>query len=94
VSLLECADGLLVLSFHLCECLVPALVEILVLHEVCLLDLFPLSSLVKDQLLSSPVEVLHLQLLYTVLCHLCLDVLAFHFALFAVILENGSNSLC
>lgn len=92
MSLLECADGLLVLSLHLSECLVPALVEILILHEVSLLDLLPLSRLVKDQLLSPPVEVLHLQLLYTVLRHLSLHVLAFHFALFAVVLKNGAKS--
>ena len=93
MSLLECADGLLVLSFHLSECLVPALVEILILHEVGLLNLLSFSSLVKDQLLSPSVEVLHLQLLYTVLRHLSLHVLAFHFALFAVLLENITKSL-
>lgn len=91
MSLLECADGLLVLSFHLSECLVPALVEILILHEVSLLDLFPLSRLVKDQLLSPSVEVLHLQFLDAVLSHLGLHVLAFHFALFAVLFENGAK---
>jgi hypothetical protein len=91
VSLLECADGLLVLSFHLSESLVPALVEILVLHEVRLLNLLPLPRLVKDQLLSPSVEVLHLQLLNTILSHLSLHILALHLALLAVLLEDSAR---
>jgi hypothetical protein len=57
---------------------------------VSLLNLFSLAGLVKDQLLSPSVEVLHLQLLYTVLCHLSLNVFALHLALFTVLLENGA----
>lgn len=60
MTLLESANGLLILSLHLSESIVPALVEVLVLHQVCLLDLFPLSSLVKDQLLAATIEVLDL----------------------------------
>ena len=93
MSFLECANSLLVLSLHLSESLVPALVEILILHEVRLLNLFPLSRLVKDQLFSPPVEVLHLQLLDAVLRHLSLYVLALHLALFAVLLENGAKNI-
>jgi hypothetical protein len=48
VSLLESADRLLILRLDLREGLVPALVEILVLHQMGLLDLFALARLVVD----------------------------------------------
>jgi len=60
VTLLESTDGLLVLSLHLCEGLVPTLVEILIFHQVSLLDFLALSGLVKDQLLTTTIEVLNL----------------------------------
>jgi hypothetical protein len=91
VSLLECTNGLLILSLHLSESIVPALVEVLVLHQVCLLDLLPLSRLIKDQLLAATIEVLDLQLLNTVLSHLCLHVLALHLALLAMFLKHGTK---
>jgi hypothetical protein len=93
VTLLESTDGLLVLSLHLCEGLVPTLVEILILHQVSLLDLFALSSLVKDQLLTTTIEILDLKLLNAVLSHLGLDVLAFHLTLFAMFLEDGTRNM-
>ncbi len=48
VFLLECADRLLVLCFDLREGIVPALVEVLVFHQVGLLDLPTLVRLVVD----------------------------------------------
>jgi hypothetical protein len=85
VAILKCADGLLVLLLDLCEGLVPALVEVLVLHQVRLLDLFPLAGLLVDQGLATAGEVLDLQLLDAVLGHLGLHVLALGFALLAVL---------
>ena len=91
MTLLEGANGLLILSLHLRECIVPALVEVLVLHQVCLLNLFALSCLIKNQLLPTTIEVLDLQLLNTVLSHLCLHVLALHLALLAMFLKHGTK---
>ena len=87
---LEGANRLLVLLLDLSERLVPALVEVLVLHEVRLLYLFPLAGLIIDQLLPPAGEVLDLQLLYSVLGHLSLHILALHFALLSVLFEDGT----
>jgi hypothetical protein len=92
VALLESADGLLVLCLHLCEGLIPALVKVLILHQVSLLDLFAFSCLVKDQLLTTTIEVLDLELLNAILCHLSLHVLALHLTLFAMFLEHRTKS--
>ena len=91
VTLLECANRLLILSLHLSESIIPTLVEVLVLHQVCLLYLLALSRLIKDQLLPATIEVLDLQLLNTVLSHLCLHVLALHLALLAMFLKHGTK---
>ena len=91
VTLLQSTDCLLILSLHLLEGLIPALVEVLVLHQVCLLDLFPLSGLIEDELLTATIEVLHLQLLDAVLRHLGFHVLALHLTLFAMLLKYGSK---
>jgi hypothetical protein len=48
VAILECADGLLVLLLDLTEGLVPALVEVLVFHEVSLFYFFSLTCLLVD----------------------------------------------
>lgn len=90
MALLKGSNCLLVLLLDLRECLVPALVEVLVLHQVSLLHLFPLAGLVVHQLLSPAVVILNLQLLNTVLCHLCFNVFAFHFALFAMLLQDST----
>lgn len=60
VALLEGADRLLVLLLDLREGLIPALVEVLVLHQVRLLDLLPLAGLVVHQLLSAAIVILNL----------------------------------
>jgi len=91
VFVLERANRLLVLLLNLGERIVPALVEVLVLHQVRLLDLLPLARLVVDQLLPPASEVLDLQLFNAVLGHLCLYVLALHFALLSVLFENGTK---
>jgi hypothetical protein len=93
VTLLESSDCLLVLSLHLCECLIPALVEILILHQMSLLNLLALSGLVKDQLLTTTIEVLDLKLLNAVLCHLGLHILALHLTLFAMFLKDGTREI-
>jgi hypothetical protein len=57
---------------------------------VSLLDLLTLAGLLIDELLATAIEILDLELLNAVLGHLSLDVLALHFALLAVLLENGT----
>lgn len=91
MAVLECADGLLILLLDLCEGLVPALVEVLVLHEVGLLDLLSLTSLLVDEGLTAASEVLNLELFNTVLGHLSLDVFALSFALLAVLFQHGTK---
>lgn len=58
---------------------------------MCLLNLLALSRLIKDQLLPATIEVLDLQLLNTILSHLCLHVLALHLALLAMFLKHGAK---
>jgi hypothetical protein len=58
---------------------------------VRLLYFLSLASLVVHELLTTTVVVLHLQLLDAVLCHLCLNILAFHLALLAVLLQDGTK---
>lgn len=91
MSLLKSTDGLLVLLFDLCKGFVPSLVEVLVLHEVRMFYLFSFARLIVYQLLTTTIEVLDLKLLNSVLCHLCLDVLAFSFALLTVVFQNGTK---
>jgi hypothetical protein len=91
VFVFERANRLLVLLLDLGERLVPPLVEVLILHQVRLLHFFPLSRLVIDQLLPPPREVLYLQFLNAVLGHLCLHILALHFALLSVLFKYGTK---
>lgn len=70
--LLQAAHSLLILSFDLGESHVPVLIEFLVLLDVRLLYFFPFSCLVVDQLFSSALEILGLQLLNPVLSHFSL----------------------
>ena len=86
MTLLQGSYGLLVLLLDLRECLIPALVEVLVLHQVSLLYFLSLTSLIIHQLLSAAIVILHFQLLNTVLRHLSLYILAFHLTLFAMLL--------
>jgi hypothetical protein len=91
VAIFECADSLMILGFNLCKSLVPTLVEILILHEVSLLYFFPFAGLIIDELLSSASEVLDLELFNSILGHLCFHILALHFALFAMFLEDSTT---
>jgi hypothetical protein len=90
VAVLERADGLLILLLDLCEGLVPALIEVLVLHQVRLFDLLALACLLVDEGLPPSCEVLDLQLLNSVLGHLGLHILALRLALLAVLLQDGT----
>jgi len=89
--LFESTDCLLILGLHLCECLVPTLVEILVFHQMSLFNLFALSCLIKDQLFTTTIEILHFQFFDAILCHLCLNVLALHFTLFTMFLKDSAK---
>ena len=91
VAVLERANCLLVLLLDLCKRLVPALVEVLVLHEVRLLDFLALASLLVNELLPSACEVLDLELLDAVLRHLGLHILAFHLTLLSVLFKDQAK---
>ena len=91
MAVLERADRLLILLLNLCEGLVPALVEVLVLHQVGLLDLLALSGLLVNKGLPSASEILDLQLLDAVLRHFGLYVLALSLTLLAVLLQNSTK---
>lgn len=91
MAVFESTDCLMVLSLDLSKGLIPALVEVLVLHEVRLLYLFPLAGLIIDQLLPPAGEVLDLQLLYSVLGHLSLHILALHFTLLAMLFKDSAT---
>ena len=90
VALLKSADRLLVLLLNLRQRVVPALVEVLVLHEMGLLYLLALTCLIVDELLASAVEVLDLELLDAVLGHLSLHVLTLCLALLSVLFKDGT----
>jgi hypothetical protein len=88
-----------VLSFKLAKCLgifllslekvvVPLLVEIVVLLDVCLLAFFSLLCLVKEKLVSFALIILEFELSNPVLGHLSLDVLALDLAGVPVFLED------
>ncbi len=91
MTLFKCTNGGLILLFDLRQCLIPALVEILVLHQMSLFYLLSLAGLIIDQLLATTIVVLHLELLDTVLGHLGLNILAFHLALLTVLLQDGTK---
>jgi len=90
VTLLKGTNGSLILLFNLRKCLIPTLVEILILHQVSLLNLLSFAGLIVHKLLTTTVVILNLELLNTVLSHLCLNVLALHLALLAVLLQDGT----
>jgi hypothetical protein len=92
VAVLKSANGLLILLLDLCESFIPTLVELLVLHKVCLLDLFTFAGLLINKLLASACEILYLEFLNAVLCHLCLNILALSFTLLAVVFKDSTIS--
>lgn len=92
MAVLEGTDSLLVLVFDLAKGLVPALVKVLIFHEVSILDLLSFAGLLVDELLSAAGEILYPKLLNAVLCHLSLDVLALGLALLAVLLQYGTKT--
>jgi len=69
---LQTSDNLFMFFLGLLHLLVPVAVELLVLHDVCLLNLLALLCLVHTQLLTTTTEVLIFQLCDSVLCHLSL----------------------
>ena len=72
MSVLELFDSLLVFVLQLADGFVPLLVELLVLEDVSLLNLFSLLSLLHEELLDSLLEVLLFELFDSVLCHFSL----------------------
>lgn len=69
------------------------LVELLVLHDMALLNLFSLASLVVEQLFSSSGIVLLLKFFNPVFSHFGLNVFAFGFTGFSVLLKDSNEVL-
>ena len=93
MTLLESSDGLLILGLNLGKSVVPTLVEVLILHEVSLLNFFALSGLIENEGLTTAIEILDLELLNSVLRHLCLDILAFHLTLLTMLFKYRTKEL-
>ena len=70
MAFFQTENGLTILVFYLSKSIVPVLVELLVLHQVSLLNLLALSSLVENELVSTLLEILKSEFLNSVLCHL------------------------
>jgi len=79
--ILHCSYSLLVLLLCLQQVVIPLLIELLVLHYMCLFHLFTLPSLVVDELLSPSLEILLSQLVYSILSHFSLHILPLLFTL-------------
>ena len=76
----------LIVLLDLPKSLVPVLVELLVLHQVGLLHLFPLLGLVVHLFLPLPLKVLYFQFLYPILRHLSLNIFPLSLALLPMLL--------
>ena len=85
---LELTQSLSILFLGLKQILVPLLVKLLVLLDVCLLALFTLLRLIEDELLVSAIVVLLLQLSNSILSHLGLNILSFALTCVSVILQH------
>jgi len=85
---LELTQSLSILFLGLKQILVPLLVKLLVLLDVCLLALFTLLRLIEDELLVSAIVVLLLQLSNSILGHLGLNILSFALTCVSVILQH------
>jgi hypothetical protein len=92
MTLLQSSDSLLILLLNLSESLVPSLVELLVLHEVSLLNFFAFSSLIVYQLFAASIEILDFKFFNAVLCHLGFDIFTLSFALLSMIFQDSSIS--
>ena len=90
VALLKSTDGLLILLLDLSKSIVPSLIEVLVLHQMSLLDLFSLAGLIINQLFTTAIVILNLELRNAVLGHLCLNILALHLALFTMLFQDST----
>ena len=90
VALLKSTDGLLILLLDLSKSIVPSLIEVLVLHQMSLLDLFSLAGLIINQLFTAAIVILNLELRNAVLGHFCLNILALHLALFTMLFQDST----
>ena len=88
MAVLKLAKGLTVFLLSLKQVLIPLLVELLILLDVCLFALFSLLSLIEDEFLHPTVVILLLQLSDTILCHFGLNVFALLFASQSVVLKD------
>ena len=88
VPRLELTQRLGIFLLRLQQIIVPLLVEFLILLDVCLFALFTLLRLIKNELLIPAIIVLLLQLSYSILGHLGLNIFSLTFACVSVILED------
>ena len=88
MSVLELTEGLSIFLLGLKKIFVPLLIEFLVLLDVCLFALLSLLCLIENKFLISSVVVLLFKLLDSILCHFCLNILAFSLACFSVIFKD------
>lgn len=88
MSVLQLGKSLAVLFLGLKQILIPLLVELLILLDVCLLALLTLLGLVEDELVVAAVIVLLLELSNTVLRHFGLNILPLALACLSVLLQD------
>jgi len=93
VSILELSESLSVLLLGVEKILVPLLIELLVLLNMCLFTLLSLLSLVEDQLLVTAIVVLMLKLCDSVLGHLSLDIFLLMLTGSSVVLKDSNKVL-
>ena len=93
MAVLKLAKGLTVFLLSLQQVLIPLLVELLILLDMCLFAFFSLLSLIEDEFLHPAVVILLLQLRDTVLCHFGLNVFALLLTSQSVILKDFTVNL-
>ena len=93
MSILELSESLSVLLLGVEKILVPLLIELLVLLNMCLFTLLSLLSLVEDQLLVTAIVVLMLKLCDSVLGHLRLDIFLLMLTGSSVVLKDSNKVL-
>ena len=80
----------LVILIYLLQCLVPILIKLLILHQMCLFHFFFFFSLVVYLFLSLPLKILLFQLFYSIFGHLCLHILTLLLTLLSVLLQHST----
>lgn len=93
MSILEFSESLSVFLLSVEKILVPLLIELLVLLNMCLFTLLSLLSLVENQLLVTAIVVLMLKLCNSVLGHLSLHIFLLMLTGSSVVFKNSNKVL-